>query len=185
MVQKSQNQPPGMVLKTLWQKWDKHLHINWCKNTWTINRIPPNWKEETKITVPKLHCVKTIVVGVGPSKLLIQRCQKVSSGPAGNFFMCFFSWLRSEVPGSPIFMMQLCSGARHIEVQIVGDQLLGVFFMMEGWKTNLKDRYWLEIFQVDGINMNSSRRNWQYDAGLVNISEVKRMFLKVFRDVEW
>ncbi|CAK9058000.1 Acetyl-CoA carboxylase (ACC-alpha) [Includes: Biotin carboxylase] [Durusdinium trenchii] len=29
---------------------------------------------------------------------------------------------RSEVPGSPVFMMQLCTGARHIEVQIVGDQ---------------------------------------------------------------
>ncbi len=42
-------------------------------------------------------------------------------------------WLRSEVPGSPIFMMQLCSGARHIEVQIVGDQLLGVFLEHESW----------------------------------------------------
>jgi len=28
----------------------------------------------------------------------------------------------AEVPGSPVFMMQLCKGARHIEVQIVGDQ---------------------------------------------------------------
>nr|ASA45565.1 acetyl CoA carboxylase 1a [Amphidinium carterae] len=27
----------------------------------------------------------------------------------------------AEVPGSPVFMMQLCQGARHIEVQIVGD----------------------------------------------------------------
>eukprot|EP00448_Togula_jolla_P028624 CAMPEP_0170621536 /NCGR_PEP_ID=MMETSP0224-20130122/28649_1 /TAXON_ID=285029 /ORGANISM="Togula jolla, Strain CCCM 725" /LENGTH=2149 /DNA_ID=CAMNT_0010947793 /DNA_START=63 /DNA_END=6512 /DNA_ORIENTATION=- len=27
----------------------------------------------------------------------------------------------AEVPGSPVFMMQLCTGARHIEVQIVGD----------------------------------------------------------------
>jgi len=27
----------------------------------------------------------------------------------------------AEVPGSPVFMMQLCKGARHIEVQIVGD----------------------------------------------------------------
>jgi len=27
----------------------------------------------------------------------------------------------NEVPGSPVFMMQLCQGARHIEVQIVGD----------------------------------------------------------------
>lgn len=24
--------------------------------------------------------------------------------------------------GSPIFLMQLCSGARHIEVQIIGDE---------------------------------------------------------------
>ena len=29
-------------------------------------------------------------------------------------------FLRSEVPGSPVFMMQLCAGARHIEVQIMG-----------------------------------------------------------------
>jgi acetyl-CoA carboxylase/biotin carboxylase 1 len=34
----------------------------------------------------------------------------------------FFDQVCNEVPGSPVFMMQLCSGARHIEVQIVGDQ---------------------------------------------------------------
>ena len=28
----------------------------------------------------------------------------------------------AEVVGSPVFMMQLCSNARHIEVQIVGGQ---------------------------------------------------------------
>eukprot|EP00746_Dinoflagellata_sp_MGD_P159399 gnl/MRDRNA2_/MRDRNA2_86689_c0_seq2.p1 gnl/MRDRNA2_/MRDRNA2_86689_c0~~gnl/MRDRNA2_/MRDRNA2_86689_c0_seq2.p1 ORF type:complete len:2174 (+),score=459.70 gnl/MRDRNA2_/MRDRNA2_86689_c0_seq2:114-6635(+) len=28
----------------------------------------------------------------------------------------------NEVPGSPVFMMQLCTGARHLEVQIVGDE---------------------------------------------------------------
>eukprot|EP00930_Biecheleria_cincta_P045474 TRINITY_DN31337_c0_g1_i1.p1 TRINITY_DN31337_c0_g1~~TRINITY_DN31337_c0_g1_i1.p1 ORF type:complete len:2185 (+),score=477.67 TRINITY_DN31337_c0_g1_i1:90-6644(+) len=33
-----------------------------------------------------------------------------------------FAQVQGEVPGSPIFMMQLCTGARHIEVQIVGDQ---------------------------------------------------------------
>ncbi|CAJ1399376.1 unnamed protein product [Effrenium voratum] len=33
-----------------------------------------------------------------------------------------FPQVQAEVPGSPIFMMQLCTGARHIEVQIVGDQ---------------------------------------------------------------
>jgi acetyl-CoA carboxylase/biotin carboxylase 1 len=30
--------------------------------------------------------------------------------------------VRAEVEGSPIFMMQLCSGARHLEVQLVGDE---------------------------------------------------------------
>lgn len=30
--------------------------------------------------------------------------------------------MTNEVVGSPIFLMQLCSGARHIEVQIVGDE---------------------------------------------------------------
>lgn len=28
----------------------------------------------------------------------------------------------TEVPGSPVFMMQLCTGARHLEVQLVGDE---------------------------------------------------------------
>eukprot|EP00958_Prasinococcus_capsulatus_P024488 scaffold3827_cov394-Prasinococcus_capsulatus_cf.AAC.7 len=28
----------------------------------------------------------------------------------------------AEVPGSPVFMMQLCTSARHLEVQIVGDE---------------------------------------------------------------
>ena len=30
--------------------------------------------------------------------------------------------MQNEVPGSPIFMMQLCTNARHLEVQIVGDE---------------------------------------------------------------
>ncbi len=30
--------------------------------------------------------------------------------------------VQNEVVGSPIFMMQLCTGARHIEVQIIGDE---------------------------------------------------------------
>ena len=33
-----------------------------------------------------------------------------------------FSQVQNEVPGSPIFMMQLCTNARHLEVQIVGDE---------------------------------------------------------------
>jgi len=33
-----------------------------------------------------------------------------------------FIQVQNEVPGSPIFMMQLCTGARHLEVQIVGDE---------------------------------------------------------------
>ena len=33
-----------------------------------------------------------------------------------------FAQVAAEVPGSPMFMMQLCQGARHLEVQIVGDE---------------------------------------------------------------
>uniref|UniRef100_A0A7S0X6J4 Acetyl-CoA carboxylase n=2 Tax=Mantoniella antarctica TaxID=81844 RepID=A0A7S0X6J4_9CHLO len=33
-----------------------------------------------------------------------------------------FEMVKAEVPGSPMFMMQLCQGARHLEVQIVGDE---------------------------------------------------------------
>lgn len=33
-----------------------------------------------------------------------------------------FEMVKAEVPGSPMFMMQLCTQARHLEVQIVGDE---------------------------------------------------------------
>jgi len=33
-----------------------------------------------------------------------------------------FIQVQNEVPGSPMFMMQLCKNARHLEVQIVGDE---------------------------------------------------------------
>ena len=33
-----------------------------------------------------------------------------------------FVQVQNEVPGSPMFMMQLCTQARHLEVQIVGDE---------------------------------------------------------------
>ena len=33
-----------------------------------------------------------------------------------------FTQVQNEVPGSPVFMMQLCTNARHLEVQIVGDE---------------------------------------------------------------
>lgn len=33
-----------------------------------------------------------------------------------------FIQVQNEVPGSPVFMMQLCTQARHLEVQIVGDE---------------------------------------------------------------
>ena len=32
-----------------------------------------------------------------------------------------YSQVTTEVPGSPVFIMQMCSNARHIEVQVVGD----------------------------------------------------------------
>uniref|UniRef100_A0A7R9U720 Acetyl-CoA carboxylase n=1 Tax=Pinguiococcus pyrenoidosus TaxID=172671 RepID=A0A7R9U720_9STRA len=34
-----------------------------------------------------------------------------------NFFQ-----VQNEVPGSPMFMMQLCTNARHLEVQVIGDE---------------------------------------------------------------
>ena len=32
-----------------------------------------------------------------------------------------YSQVTTEVPGSPVFIMQMCANARHIEVQVVGD----------------------------------------------------------------
>jgi hypothetical protein len=36
--------------------------------------------------------------------------------------LCGVLQVSNEVPGSPMFMMQLCTQARHLEVQIVGDE---------------------------------------------------------------
>ncbi|KAJ1475804.1 Pre-ATP-grasp domain-containing protein, partial [Baffinella frigidus] len=39
-----------------------------------------------------------------------------------NNFVQVGNEVQNEVPGSPMFMMQLCKNARHLEVQIVGDE---------------------------------------------------------------
>merc|ERR1719282_1367234 len=40
----------------------------------------------------------------------------------GDKIAAAFPMVENEVPGSPIFVMQLMTGARHLEVQVVGDE---------------------------------------------------------------
>ena len=141
MVQKSQTPTWDVMYKTF-KNMGYSPNLNWCSpDSWTINRIT-QFNRENTVSSSKTsilmwvfkRCVNNPCRWLAFQHLLMQRGKKTSSS----------SRLRSEVPGSPIFMMQLCSGARHIEVQIVGDQLLGVFSLNEswkGWKANLKDRY--------------------------------------------
>ena len=46
----------------------------------------------------------------------------------------------TEVAGSPIFVMQLCTGARHLEVQFVGDEH-GDVIALNGWDCSTQRRF--------------------------------------------
>ena len=52
--------------------------------------------------------------------------------------------VENEVFGSPIFIMQLCKNARHLEVQIVGDQHSNAVFL-NGCDCSTQRRF-LKIF---------------------------------------
>jgi len=41
---------------------------------------------------------------------------------SGEEFATLFRQVQAEVPGSPIFVMKLARGARHLEVQLLADQ---------------------------------------------------------------
>eukprot|EP00931_Biecheleriopsis_adriatica_P052507 TRINITY_DN3055_c0_g1_i3.p1 TRINITY_DN3055_c0_g1~~TRINITY_DN3055_c0_g1_i3.p1 ORF type:complete len:2157 (-),score=543.39 TRINITY_DN3055_c0_g1_i3:77-6547(-) len=57
--------------------------------------------------------IKASEGGGGKGIRMVQKEEEIESA---------FIQVQNEQVGSPIFMMQLCQGARHIEVQIVGDQ---------------------------------------------------------------
>ena len=213
MVQKSPT-TTGWMYKTLWKKWDI-LPTSTGEFTGFLNHQQDHPRKTGKNHhLPKLHfdvgfkrCVNQSLSLVGLSNpTSCKRGKKPSSSRRS-----FSSRLRSEVPGSPIFMMQLCSGARHIEVQIVGDQLLGVFFMKHGRMTTLifsptpnhTANSWEEFtvfskcsklqghgnphlsWEIPSKWKKNSRQLW-FTEGCTCLSDLfSNGWRKVLRDVEW
>ncbi|KAF4112774.1 hypothetical protein G5714_005319 [Onychostoma macrolepis] len=108
---------------------------------WSGTGLRVEWAEEEErhgclISVPpELYvqgCVKDVDEGLASAeKIGYPVVIKASEGGGGKGirkvdsledFPSFFRQVQAEVPGSPIFIMQLAEHARHLEVQILADQ---------------------------------------------------------------
>ncbi|XP_051749567.1 acetyl-CoA carboxylase 2 isoform X6 [Ctenopharyngodon idella] len=108
---------------------------------WSGTGLRVEWAEEDQrhgcvISVPpELYvqgCVKDVDEGLASAeKIGYPVVIKASEGGGGKGirkvdssedFPSFFRQVQTEVPGSPIFIMQLAEHARHLEVQILADQ---------------------------------------------------------------
>uniref|UniRef100_A0A3P8N7A8 acetyl-CoA carboxylase n=1 Tax=Astatotilapia calliptera TaxID=8154 RepID=A0A3P8N7A8_ASTCA len=107
---------------------------------WSGSDLRLDWAEEDQregnvINVPpevyKQGCVHDVDEGIAEAeKIGYPVVIKASEGGGGkgirkvecsDDFPGFFRQVQTEVPGSPIFIMQLAQHARHLEVQILGD----------------------------------------------------------------
>eukprot|EP00063_Salmo_salar_P052735 XP_014027570.1 PREDICTED: acetyl-CoA carboxylase-like isoform X2 [Salmo salar] len=108
---------------------------------WSGSGLRVDWTEEDQrlghvISVPPevyVHgCVRDVDDGLaGADRIGYPVVIKASEGGGGKGirkvdnaedFASFFRQVQAEVPGSPIFVMQLAQHARHLEVQILADQ---------------------------------------------------------------
>ncbi|XP_078141493.1 acetyl-CoA carboxylase 2 isoform X1 [Centroberyx gerrardi] len=108
---------------------------------WSGSGLRVDWGEEDQrlgnvISVPPevyIHgCVRDVDDGLaGADRIGYPVVIKASEGGGGKGirkvessedFPNFFRQVQAEVPGSPIFIMQLAQQARHLEVQILADQ---------------------------------------------------------------
>ncbi|XP_041854600.1 acetyl-CoA carboxylase isoform X2 [Melanotaenia boesemani] len=108
---------------------------------WTGSGLRVEWGEEDQsqvsvISVPpevyKKGCVHDVDDGLaGAERIGYPVVIKASEGGGGKGirkvensedFPSFFRQVQAEVPGSPIFIMQLAQHARHLEVQILADE---------------------------------------------------------------
>ncbi|XP_064793859.1 acetyl-CoA carboxylase-like isoform X4 [Oncorhynchus masou masou] len=108
---------------------------------WSGSGLRVDWTEDDQrlghvISVPPevyVHgCVRDVDDGLaGADRIGYPVVIKASEGGGGKGirkvdnaedFASFFRQVQAEVPGSPIFVMQLAQHARHLEVQILADQ---------------------------------------------------------------
>eukprot|EP00931_Biecheleriopsis_adriatica_P068099 TRINITY_DN4212_c0_g1_i3.p1 TRINITY_DN4212_c0_g1~~TRINITY_DN4212_c0_g1_i3.p1 ORF type:complete len:2077 (+),score=502.62 TRINITY_DN4212_c0_g1_i3:244-6231(+) len=72
--------------------------------------------EEAKACAARIGYPVVLKASEGGGGKGIRKCQNDEELKVG------WEQVTAEVVGSPIFMMQLCTGARHLEVQLVGDE---------------------------------------------------------------
>uniref|UniRef100_A0A672JIW7 acetyl-CoA carboxylase n=1 Tax=Salarias fasciatus TaxID=181472 RepID=A0A672JIW7_SALFA len=108
---------------------------------WSGSGLRVDWSEEDQrlgnvISVPpevyRKGCVRDVDDGLqGAENIGYPVVIKASEGGGGKGirkvessedFSSFFRQVQTEVPGSPIFIMQLAQHARHLEVQILADE---------------------------------------------------------------
>ncbi|XP_024130292.1 acetyl-CoA carboxylase isoform X2 [Oryzias melastigma] len=108
---------------------------------WSGSGLKVDWTEEDQtqgkvISVPpevyNKGCVRDVEDGLaGAERIGYPVVIKASEGGGGKGirkvensedFPSFFRQVQTEVPGSPIFVMQLAQHARHLEVQILADE---------------------------------------------------------------
>lgn len=136
--------PPGHAMRSLGDKISSMIvaesadvpQIPWSGSGLKVNTDECRNPVDHSLVVPRdvylQGCVQTAAEGLASAKKIgFPVMIKASEGGGGKgirkvvdaeSFPGLFRQVQSEVPGSPIFIMKLASGARHLEVQLLADQ---------------------------------------------------------------
>ena len=133
--------PPGHAMRSLGDKISSSIvaqaagvpTMPWSGSGLTVPFKTGGKGEPLKVPddIYEQGCVKTVAQGLASAQKIGFPCMiKASEGGGGKgirkvtdseSFPTLFRQVQAEVPGSPIFIMKLASGARHLEVQILAD----------------------------------------------------------------
>lgn len=136
--------PPGHAMRSLGDKISSMIvaesadvpQVPWSGSGLRIDTEVCRNPEDHSLVVPKevylKGCVTTAAEGLAAAeKIGFPVMIKASEGGGGKGirkvttaaqFPTLFRQVLSEVPGSPVFIMKLASGARHLEVQLLADK---------------------------------------------------------------
>jgi len=136
--------PPGHAMRSLGDKISSMIvaesaevpQIPWSGSGLTIDTDTCRNVADGSLVVPRevylQGCVTTAAEGLASAeKIGFPVMIKASEGGGGKgirkvtsseAFTALFRQVQVEVPGSPIFIMKLASGARHLEVQLLADK---------------------------------------------------------------
>jgi acetyl-CoA carboxylase/biotin carboxylase 1 len=136
--------PPGHAMRSLGDKISSMIvaesadvpQIPWSGSGLKIDTDKCRNPVDHSLVVPRevylQGCVQTAAEGLASAqKIGFPVMIKASEGGGGkgirkvttaDSFATLFRQVQAEVPGSPVFIMKLASGARHLEVQLLADQ---------------------------------------------------------------